>query len=124
MYFCKIPIINMIEKHNFKDLMIYVLVIGIFILAVWVIYPVIPAIIYGILLAYITFPVYKFLRKKIKHETTAAFIVCLGFFILVIISLILIIINFLGVIRMVKNGTIKTKDKADSCQGQFILLRR
>jgi len=117
MYFCKIPIINMIEKHNFKDLMIYVLVIGIFILAVWVIYPVIPAIIYGILLAYITFPVYKFLRKKIKHETTAAFIVCLGFFILVIISLILIISSLfsqaLDLYTALKNNDI-AKTIADS----------
>ncbi len=81
----------MIERHNFKDLMTYALVIGIFVLAVWIIYPVITSIIYGLLLAYITYPLYKFLRKKINHETTAAFIVCLGFFILVIVALFLII---------------------------------
>ncbi len=81
----------MINKNNFKDLIIYVLVIGIFILAFFVINPVLIAIIYGLLLAYITHPIYGFLVKKIKNESISAFIVCFGFFIIVIAFLTIII---------------------------------
>jgi predicted PurR-regulated permease PerM len=81
----------MIEKNNFKDLITYALIIGVFVLAFFVIKPVIIAIIYGVLLAYITHPVYKLLTKKIKNKTVSAFIVCLGFFIVIIAILALII---------------------------------
>ena len=81
----------MIEKNNFKDLITYVLIIGVFILAFFVLKPVLIAIIYGVLLAYITHPVYRFLRKKIKNKTVSAFIVCLGFFIVIVAILALII---------------------------------
>ncbi len=74
----------MIDKNNFKDLIIYTLVIGLFILAFFVVKPVSMAIIYGVLLAYITHPIHKFLVKKIKNETVSAFIVCIGLFIIII----------------------------------------
>lgn len=81
----------MIDKNNFKDLIIYALVIGLFILAFFIIKPVLAAIIYGVLLAYITHPVYRILVKKIKNETISAFIVCLGFFIIIVAILAVII---------------------------------
>lgn len=81
----------MIDKNNFKEMMIYVLVIAVFILAFFVVRPVLLAIIYGVLLAYITHPIYKFLRKKIKNESIAAFIVCLGFFIIIIAIVVVLI---------------------------------
>lgn len=81
----------MIDKNNFKDMMTYVLVIGVFILAFFVVKPVLLAIIYGVLLAYITHPMYRFIRKKIKHETVSAFIVCLGFFIIITVVLAILI---------------------------------
>ena len=87
----KIPLNTMISKNNFKDLIIYVLIIGTFILAFFIIKPVLIAIIYGLLLAYITHPVYRFLLKKIKKESIAAFIVCLGFFIIITLFLIIIV---------------------------------
>lgn len=81
----------MIDKNNFKDLITYALIIGLFIVAFFIIKPVIIAIIYGLLLAYITHPVYRFLVKKIKNESISAFIVCLGFFIIIIAILALVI---------------------------------
>jgi len=56
----------MLDKNDFKDLMIYALIIGIFILAAIVIKPVIFPIIYGILLGYIFYPLYRGLYKKTK----------------------------------------------------------
>jgi len=84
----------MIDKNNFKDLIIYALIVCLFILAFVIIKPVIMALIYGILLAYITHPIYRFIRKKIKNETISAFIVCFGFFIIAI-AIILIVIGSL-----------------------------
>jgi len=81
----------MVDKNNFKDFVTYALIIGIFIAAFFIIKPVLIAIIYGILLAYITHPIYRFIVKRIKNESASAFIVCLGFFIIVIAILALII---------------------------------
>ena len=86
----------MADKNNFKDLVTYALVIGLFIVAFLIIKPIIMAIIYGILLAYITHPVYRFLVKKIKNESVSAFIVCLGFFIVIIVLLAIIIGSLFG----------------------------
>lgn len=81
----------MIDKNNFKDLAVYALVIALFILAFFIVKPILSAIIYGLLLAYITFPMHRWLRKKIKNEFISAFIVCLGFFLIIIIILSVII---------------------------------
>ena len=86
----------MIDKNNFKDLITYALIIGLFIAAFLIIKPVIMAIIYGILLAYITHPIHRLLVKKIKNESASAFIVCLGFFIIVIAMLVIIIGSLFG----------------------------
>lgn len=81
----------MINKNDLKDIIIYILVAGIFILGFFIIKPILSSIIYGLLLAYITYPVYKFLNNKIKNETISALIVCLGFFIIIIIIFFMII---------------------------------
>ena len=75
--------ISMLDKDNFKDLLNYILVIGLFILAFIIIKPVVYAIIYGILLAYILYPVYKFILRKVKSENFSAFLLCFALFIII-----------------------------------------
>ncbi|MBS3075184.1 AI-2E family transporter [Candidatus Pacearchaeota archaeon] len=74
----------MFTKPNFKNLIILLLTIGIFILAIIVIKPIIIPIIYGLLLAYIFSPVYKFLLKKLKNKNLTAGIICLGLLIILL----------------------------------------
>ncbi len=76
----------MINKEQFNDLITYALIIGLFILAAIIIKPVIMTILFGILLAYILYPVYRIILKKLKNENLSALIVCL----IVLISIILI----------------------------------
>ncbi len=74
----------MVNKDTFKDMLNYVLVIGLFILAGVIIWPISFAIIYGILFAYVSFPIYKWLSKKIKNKFLSAIFVCIGFFLIII----------------------------------------
>jgi len=74
----------MINKDNFKDLLNYLLVIALFILAAVIIWPISFAIVYGIILAYITFPIHKWLSKKIKNKFLSALFICIGFFLIII----------------------------------------
>lgn len=80
----------MLDKENFKTLLNYILVIGLFILAFLVVKPIIFAILYGILLAYILSPVHNFLVKKIKSKSLSSFIVC--FFLLILLILLFVVI--------------------------------
>ena len=75
----------MLKGDNVRDILNYLLVIGIFILAFIVIRPIFFAIIYGLLFAYILSPIYRFARRKLGNENLAALIVCLGIFVLVTI---------------------------------------
>jgi len=75
----------MIEKDDFKNLITLVLVVGLFILAAMIIKPVIISIFFGILLAYIFYPSYKWLLSKIKNENLCALIICVGLIILIIL---------------------------------------
>lgn len=74
----------MFNKLNFKDLIILILVVGIFILAAIIIKPLIIPIIYGILLAYIFYPVYKFFLKRLKNENLTASIICFGLIVIIV----------------------------------------
>ena len=76
--------------------MTYALIIVLFILAYMIINPVLSAIVYGLLLAYIMNPVYNLLKKIIKNEIVSAFIVCIGLFIIIIGALVLIIGSLLN----------------------------
>ena len=84
----------MLNKENVKDLLIYILLLGLILLAILIIKPILGSIVYGILLAYIFYPVYKIILSKLKNENLSAFIVCLGILIL-IIGIIAIIISTL-----------------------------
>lgn len=76
---------------KYRDLVIFVLVIALFVLAFFVLKPVFMAIIYGLLLAYISRPIYKILNKKIKNEFISTSIVCFGLFLIIILILAVII---------------------------------
>lgn len=80
----------MVEKNNFKDLINYVLIAGLFILAGMIIYPLFYAIVYGILLAYIFYPVHRFLKKKIKNDFLSALFICMGLLIIIIAVIVLV----------------------------------
>jgi predicted PurR-regulated permease PerM len=82
--------IYMLEKENFKTLLNYILVIGLFVLAFIIIKPVVYAMIYGILLAYILYPIYKFIQKRLKSENLSAFIICMA--LLIILGLLFTVI--------------------------------
>tara|TARA_Y100000034_G_scaffold22914_2_gene26409 strand:- start:3430 stop:4482 length:1053 start_codon:yes stop_codon:yes gene_type:complete len=75
----------MLKEDNVRDIINYLLIIGIFIMAFLVIKPIIFAIVYGMLFAYILYPLYKFTFKRIKSENFSALIVCLGIFIILAI---------------------------------------
>lgn len=72
----------MSDKNNFKNVINYVLITVLFILAAMVIYPIIYSIIYGVLIAYIFYPLHKWLTKKIKNEFLSALFVCIGLLII------------------------------------------
>lgn len=73
----------MLEKDNFKDGIIIILLLGLFILALMILKPVAIAIFSGILLAYIFSPVYRWLLRKVKNENVSAILVGLGLVILI-----------------------------------------
>lgn len=81
----------MLDRNDFKDLVTYILIIGLFIMAFIIVKPVLSAIIYGLLLAYITHPLHKILLKKIKNSFISAFLICFGLFTIIITALGLII---------------------------------
>jgi predicted PurR-regulated permease PerM len=75
----------MFDKSKLKSLVTYVLITGLFVLAFLVIRPIIFSIIYGILIAYIMFPPYKLISKRIKNNTLAATLFCLLLLVVVIV---------------------------------------
>jgi predicted PurR-regulated permease PerM len=74
----------MAEKHDFKNIIIGALLVGLFLLAVIIIRPLIIPIIFGILLAYILYPIYRLILSKIKNENISALIVCICLLIIII----------------------------------------
>ncbi len=84
----------MLNEKNFKDTIVIILIIGLFILAAMVLKPVIFSIIWGALLAYIFYPVYKWTLKRLKNESLSAFLICFLLFLIILIPIIFII-NYL-----------------------------
>jgi predicted PurR-regulated permease PerM len=83
------------NKELFKNAITAALVIGLFILAIMIVRPVAMSILFGILLAYIFYPLYKFLVSKIKNENLSAIIICAGL-IIIILSVLILIFNSLA----------------------------
>jgi len=68
----------MLKGDKVRELLNYILVIGLFILAFMIIRPIIFSIIYGLLLAYILYPIYKFILRGTKSKNLSSLIICLG----------------------------------------------
>lgn len=80
----------MLDKKGIETVIILTLIAILLILVFLIIKPLAIPIIYGILLAYILNPIQKIVSKRIKNETISAFIVSIGFFIILITVFILI----------------------------------
>ncbi|MDP3027379.1 MAG: AI-2E family transporter [Nanoarchaeota archaeon] len=86
----------MITEKNFKDVLVIVLIIGLFILAAMVLKPLIFSIIWGALLAYIFYPFYKWTFKLLKNESLSAFLICFLLFLIILIPIVLVINYLIG----------------------------
>jgi len=80
----------MFDKITFKNTITVILILGLFILAGIIIKPIIFAIISGILLAYILYPFYNWILKKLKNEFLSALLVCALLLIVILILTVLI----------------------------------
>ena len=75
----------MLKGDKDREMLIYILVIGLFIAAFIIIKPIFFSIIYGLFFAYILYPLYKFVLRRVKNNNIAAAIICLGIFVLLIV---------------------------------------
>ncbi len=85
----------MLDRDKFNNVITYVFIVGLFILAFLIIKPIIYSIIFGVLLAYIFYPVYNWLFKKTKNKIFSALIICLGLLILTFLFVAVILTAFL-----------------------------
>ena len=75
----------MLNEKNFKEMINIVLIGGLFILAILVLKPIIIPILLGVLLAYIFYPLYAWMLKKLKNENLTVSLICLELLILVFV---------------------------------------
>ena len=80
----------MLGKEDFKNAITAALIIGLFILAIIIVKPVAMSILFGILLAYIFYPIYKWLLSKLKSPNLSALLICAG-----LIAIILLVIGLI-----------------------------
>ena len=78
------------KEDGFKKTLIILVTISLLVLAFLIIRPIILAILFGVVLAYIFRPLYLFIHKKIKSPTACAFIVVFGLIIIILIPIILL----------------------------------
>ncbi|MFA5173765.1 MAG: AI-2E family transporter [Candidatus Pacearchaeota archaeon] len=78
----------MLTEKNFRTIVSAVLATGLFILAAITIKPIIYQIVFGILLAYIFFPIYQFTNKRIKNPNLSALLICVVTLAILLIPLI------------------------------------
>jgi len=86
----------MITEKIFKDILTAVLIGGLFLLALLILKPVAMSIIFGILLAYIFFPIYTRILRKTKRENLSAFLVCILLLLIVLIPVVLILTSIIN----------------------------
>ncbi len=114
-------IIIMITEKIFKNILTAILITGLFILALLILKPVAISIIFGILLAYIFFPIHKRLLLKIKRENLSAFLVCILLLLIVLIPVVLILSSIINQIVQVYIS-LQNVDFAFSLRETFPLL--
>lgn len=67
----------MISEADFKKIIIGIIIIGLIVAAFIIITPIISAIAWGLILAYIFHPVYNFVLKRVKEKNISALIIVL-----------------------------------------------
>ncbi|MEA3329409.1 MAG: AI-2E family transporter [Nanoarchaeota archaeon] len=77
----------MFDEKSLKQLVSIVLIAGLLILAFLVIKPIAMSIIFGLVLAYICYPLYKLLLKVFKNQIVTASVTCAFFFILFFLTI-------------------------------------
>lgn len=75
----------MLDKEIFKNAITIALIVGLFILAIMIIKPVAMSILFGILLAYIFYPIYKWILSKIKSPNLSALLICAGLIVIILL---------------------------------------
>jgi len=75
----------MLGKEDFKNAITAALIIGLFILAIIIVKPVAMSILFGILLAYIFYPIYKWLLSKLKSPNLSALLICAGLIVIILL---------------------------------------
>ncbi|MEK9201392.1 MAG: AI-2E family transporter [Patescibacteria group bacterium] len=86
----------MIPEKVFKDIALGVLIFALFILAIFIVKPLALAIISGILLAYIFFPIYKKVLRIIKNRSVSAFLICILLLLVILVPLVFIFSSLMG----------------------------
>ena len=79
------------KDFNFKNLVSTILILSLIILAIFILKPIILSVVFGFLLAYIFYPLYKKVQKVVKNKNIAALIICVGLLILMLGGLALIL---------------------------------
>jgi predicted PurR-regulated permease PerM len=93
----------MADNQNIKRGFIWVLILIIFILAFFVLRPIVMSIIFGLLFAYIFTPAYKKIQLRIKHRNISALILILAIGILIAIPIIFLTPNLLNQVEETYN---------------------
>jgi len=86
----------MLDRDTIKEIILAVLALGLFVLAIMIIKPVIISILFGVLLAYLFYPLYNLLLSKIKNENLSALIIVLGILIIIFGVIVLIFSSFIS----------------------------
>ena len=81
----------MVSSSYVKRGIVGLIIVGIFVLAFLVLKPIIFPIIFGLLLAYVFSPIYKFINSKIGGKNISAFLLMLGIAALVAIPVIYLV---------------------------------
>jgi len=79
------------KEDDFKKVMMTLITIGLLVLAFIIIQPIIIAVLFGLILSYIFFPVYTRLYSKIKSPNISALLVVLGCLLVLLVPIIILI---------------------------------
>jgi predicted PurR-regulated permease PerM len=86
----------MADYKDIKRSVVAIIIIGIFVLAFFILKPIIISIIFGLLFAYIFNPVYKAIKSKVKNKSISALILIFGLMVIIIIPIIYFVPTIVG----------------------------
>ncbi|MEK6950496.1 MAG: AI-2E family transporter [Nanoarchaeota archaeon] len=101
--------------------LLLVLLLALLLISYFIIKPFLLSLFFGVLLGYITYPVYQFIQKRVHHPTIAALFVCLLIFLIILIPVALLFktlvqesyVVFISVKQKLATGVFQ------SCYNQF-----